>query len=126
MKILTHPDNLDLVRKYVDDNTFGAGDCWYGIEIVTDRLMDKQKKTGRYILPDGRRLARHEFVLADGKFFEWGNSDLELKYLLGQGIIREEMEPLYYLIRDDILTKYMYESLEISSPKHFISTIGVT
>src|SRR5258705_13970 len=73
------------------------------VEMVADKHLDREKWTGKYLLPDGRAVARGEVVVPDGRFFEWGNSDLEIKLLLEWGLIRKQMEPLFYQIDDSKL-----------------------
>jgi hypothetical protein len=122
MKILTHPDNLDLIKQKCDKEEFGKSG-FLGIEIVAERHMDRDKSTGRYILPNGKAVPRDQVTVADGPFFEWGSSDLEIKLLLEWGLIKEEREPLFYLIKDELLRSFWNEPfMTVKPPKWFITT----
>lgn len=121
MKIITHPDNLELLKRHCDTEHFGDHGI-FGIEIVASRFMERTRKTGRYLLPDGRRVWRKDVRVPDGRFFEWGNSDLEIKLLLEWGLLREEEEPFFLKIDDSLFSfKSLLEPV-FKPPKWFLGT----
>lgn len=60
--------------------------------------MERDKWTGRYILPDGRAVAPEEVRVPDGRFFEYGTESIQV--LLWWGVIREEREALFIVVDD--------------------------
>jgi len=122
MKILTHPDNLELVKGLCDRGDFdyrGSFGHLYGIEIVTNPHMEREKWTGRYILPDGNSVSPNLVRVPDGRFFEWGNSDLEIKLLLEWGMIRKDMIPLFYAIREPLF--HFDFGMTVKPPRYIVT-----
>lgn len=119
MKILTHPDNVELLKQMFDAGALGGcvlcvepGDrvrpppLEFQFTIHANRYLERDQPTGRYVLPCGRAVPRAEVVIPEGRFFEWGGpdmSDVELNYLLSRGLLREEREPLFYILNDVLL-----------------------
>lgn len=120
-KLITHPDNLELIKRFCKEDKLGLLDpAPFGLEIVTDKHLEVQRWTGRYVLPDGRAVPKEEVAVPDGRFFEWGNSDLEIKLLLEWGLIKKEMEPLFYMM-EDWSWRHSIEMPMIMEPKYFVT-----
>lgn len=100
--LVTHPDNAAWLRAQLDKQDqaeqargfgcIGLMPSW-GIEIRENPLMDRDKPSGKYKLPDGRILAKAEFVLRE-RFIEYGPEDIPS--LVWLGVIVELREPLFY------------------------------
>lgn len=120
MKIVTHPDNLELIKRMCDHEEFGDHGI-LGIEIVSDRHIERDRPSGRYIMPDGRTVPLKDVRVPDGRFFEWGPEDVRL--LLWWGIIREEREPLFYQIDDSFMTRFWESMLAVPVPKYLVTTV---
>lgn len=101
--IITHPRNLELLRKAVDAGEYDRGQTFPMITIRTSESMEPDKPTGRFILPGGRAVKREEIRLRKGRFVEYGPEDVG--YLLFAGVIREEREPLFYMMEDRFMIK---------------------
>lgn len=121
MKVVTHPDNLELLKQLCETDAFG-GVGLFPIEIVTNRHMDRTKPTGRYILPDGRKVKLAELRVTQGRFVEWGPQDI--KVLLWWGIVREEREPLFYKLGEEFLRFEFLAVPTFKTPK-YILTAGI-
>lgn len=98
--VMCHPDNLELVKKLpqivniqieTDEKGFWL---WDSLEFRTSQYMEKDRPSGRYILPDGSRVLKEDVVVQE-KFEVYGPEDVW--YLLWIGLIKEEREPLFYL-----------------------------
>jgi hypothetical protein len=106
MTIYTHPDNVEELRKKlrpaVNNSTTGMALDWLdslmGIDIVSDSHIEKDRTTGRYILPDNTVVERED-VCVEHRFFTYGPEDIWL--LLLMGAIREERERSYYELNDN-------------------------
>jgi hypothetical protein len=103
MKLITHPDNLELVKRLCKPAPREASPL-YGIEIVTNRLMDRTRPTGRYILPDGRAVPPVSLFVPWGRFAELDQADLS--FLLMCDIVKPEHEPLFYTLDDSFLNMF--------------------
>lgn len=97
--IVTHPDNIQLIRDAIGSGKFDApGQLDQMFAIRPNKHMDIDKPTGRYVLPDGKVVARDD-VLVTHRFVEYGPDDIYL--LLFARVIREERAPLF-LSYDDL------------------------
>ncbi len=117
MKILTHPDNLELLKKELDvlpspTNPFSA------IQIVTDKYMDREKWTGRYVLPNGKAVEPKDVIVPAGRFAEWDSGDIW--YLEKYGYIRKEMAPLFVQVNDSLL--FRMANLPMIAPTPYLIT----
>lgn len=103
MKILTHSANLEWFKKYrsqeIDVKDL-IHNKLFGLEIVTDNHLPQFEKTGKYILSNGQVIERGDLWVNDGPYFEWGNSDWEIKLMLEWGWIKEHQTPLFYILDD--------------------------
>lgn len=68
-----------------------------GLDVRFNPSMDKYRKTGRYVMPDGSRVLPEDVSVSD-RFTEYGYDDIW--YLLWAGIIREEEVPLFYVMQE--------------------------
>lgn len=102
MKIITHPANLEPLKKRCE---LGAYDAPFGIEIVVSKYIDRDRPTGRYILPDGSAVAKKGFRMPWGRFAEFTESDIPA--LLWWGMIKEQREPFFYVIDDRKLWSFL-------------------
>lgn len=99
--VMCHPDNLELVKNLpqvvtikdeIDSKGFWS---WDSLEFRTDPYMEKDRPSGRYILPGGARVVL-ENVVVEEKFERYGPEDIA--YLLWAGVVERELEPLFYII----------------------------
>lgn len=86
------------------------------IEVRANAYMEKYRKTGRYVLPDGSCVLPEDVTVSD-RFIQYGYDDIW--YLLWAGIITEEKKALFYIMDEppDFL-----EELNLYSPKIFNSS----
>lgn len=113
-KIITHPDNLAALKREVDSGSHDTGRLFNSIEIQTNRHMDRDKPTGRFILPGGT-VADRDAVRVEERFVEYGPEDIE--FLLWAGIIREEREALFYQI-DDSAFRMMFDFMPMTTQRY--------
>ena len=101
-RIVCHPDNLTVLRKQVDAGRFDdPRSMWNDFVIQTNSAMQREKPTGKYRLPDGRIVERDQIKLSE-RFTEYGPEDLD--WLLLVGLVTEEKELLFYVIKDSLFT----------------------
>lgn len=93
-RILTHPDNVHLIRGAVERDIGRLG-----YKIQTDSCMPKYGPNKRIKLPDGRFVDRDAFSLKCG-CVTYGPEDLT--WLMWAGVIEERLEPLYYIIDEPL------------------------
>jgi len=99
-RIVTHPDNLEYVHKIFAEKDEQERDresdfCHFikpfwlsGIEFVTNRLMDKEKWTGRWLTQQN-------------KFYTyWDGVGEPPSWAIYFGFVKKEMEPLFYEMSD--------------------------
>lgn len=109
--IRCHPDNLpaleaalrrnDLAGIDTTDHPFGLG-----FRVCTNKILAKDKPTGRYILPSGKVVERDQINLRH-KFVIYGPEDADL--LVYMKYIREEREMLFYVTDDSFFTRARYD-----------------
>lgn len=66
--------------------------------------MDRYKATGKVILPDGTKQSKSEFRMSE-RFIDYGPEDVQL--LLWCGVIREELETLFYVMGESMFRSRM-------------------
>ena len=100
--IVTHPANFQLLTSTMSsvaardiDSLTGGMPYLPDFRIRVDPLMERDKPTGRFVLPDRRAVERDQ-VRVDERFVVYGPEDIE--YLLYVGVIHEEREPLFYIM----------------------------
>jgi len=102
-RIITHPSNVAELRRHFEKqqrtrSPFGIlGALSRGVEIQESEHMEKDRPTGKYILPDGR-VVENQDVVVDTPFVTYGPEDIPS--LLYAGMIQEEREALYYMLSD--------------------------
>lgn len=107
MKIVCHPDNVKHLESLAEQgkiylpNAPMTANLLYGVEVITEKHMEKDKPTGKYILPGGRKVERNQIRVREGRFTEWGHTEDEIKMLLHRGVIREERELVFIQLRDE-------------------------
>ncbi len=104
-RIVTHPDNLPLLKREIDRQGIGGdlkspyglpGSLW-GIRVQTNELMERDKPSGKYKMPDGRVVPAAQVKLRD-RFCEYGPEDIS--WLVYAGLIQELREPLFMVLDD--------------------------
>lgn len=70
-----------------------------GMEVQLNDFMEREKWSGKYILPNGSVVESRDVRLSE-KFCEYGPEDIW--YLLWAGIIRKHMEPLMYMFNKHV------------------------
>ncbi len=114
--ILTHPDNVELIRRQLDGGEDGISRL-YGLELRGVPYLDRTKWTGKYVLPDGRVVEAKDVVVPWGRFAEWTEADIS--WLLVRGIVRKDMEMLVYELDDrplfDMLTAPIFSPILFST-----------
>jgi hypothetical protein len=106
MKIFTHPDNANLIKRAVhagSDPRFAEGWRSFGVEIHTNPLLPKEKPSGRVRLPDGSVVRKEDFQLRT-RFITYGPEDLH--YFLWTGEVTEEMEAFFYVVDESMFRAF--------------------
>lgn len=100
MKILTHPDNANALRAVLPKAVQALkGIDWLGChEVIENPMMDRDRPSGKYILPDGKVVPREQ-VSVRFRYYEYGPGDIAT--LLYMGLIREHREMLFYTMNDE-------------------------
>lgn len=105
--LVCHPDNLKKIKKELkselpEDSVFSGCPLF---NVRTDSTLDRDKPTGRYVLPSGTAVEK-EKIRITYRFIEYGPEDLP--WLLYAGIVTEERELLFYLV-DDLHFKFVMQ-----------------
>lgn len=116
MQLYTHPDNVKQLKEGlgVNGQRFDSKMMPVFFDLIADKSLERTKKTGRYILPDGTVAARCNVQFADSRFMSWGPEDVDL--LLWMGLIREETEMLVYQV-NDWMFKNMFDTPTVIEPR---------
>ena len=114
--LITHPDNLATLKRQIDDGQHDNGQFMPAIDVRTNGHMDRDKPTGRFILPGGRVVDR-DAVSVEERFVSYGPEDVE--FLLFAGIIREERKALFYVINDSAFR--IRFDMPLIQPKLFVN-----
>lgn len=125
MKIITHPDNVELLRRRTRQpdkltELLSGRPTPFGIEIVTNRYMERERPSGRIILPNGTAVDRNKFQIRT-RFITYGPEDLH--YFLWTGEVREEMEPVFFVMRDELFPTAIF-TLPVFDPRRVLVTGG--
>ncbi len=99
-KLITHPDNLKHFKDVFEDDS-SPENLFVSMQVITEQHMDRERPTGRWIVPGGKAVARDDVRIPWGRFAEWGPEDLP--FLQRMGMVRPQMEPLFYLMDDKLL-----------------------
>ena len=109
--IVTHPDNLQLLRDHVDrsppcglDGIFDLTMKVFGYQVRTDLGVERERPTGRVICPDGTVVDQAFFSYRWDRFTTLEASDLP--WLLGLELCKLEMGPVFYLVEDPDWKQY--------------------
>lgn len=123
MRIITHPNNLDLLKQNISKGEYGDPVLLsFTAEIITSEHMDQCQKTGRYILPDGRTVSKEQVYVPWDRFTEWEPKDIP--WLLSWGIIHEEQEPLFIMMDDSALRFRVDDMPLVLTPSFFVKNIS--
>ena len=102
--IVTHPANFHLLQSTMSgvaardiDSLTGGIPFQPGFSIRASSSMERDRPTGRFVLPNGRAVNRDQVRVYE-PFVSYGPEDIE--YLLYSGWIDEEREPLFYIMDD--------------------------
>lgn len=93
--IITHPDNVRLLEGSATAATPLGQLLLSGIPVMPSPYLERTRRTGRIIAPDGIR-NRSGWNWRQDRFTLLEESDLA--WLLGLGIVREEEEPVFYVL----------------------------
>jgi len=108
-RIVTHPRNVEALRRQIEkaeeknrreSGVPWASWPWFGVEVTPNPHMDAEKETGRYVLPDGRVVAREELRLST-RWIDYRPEDVD--WLVYTGIVKAETEMVFYEIDDTML-----------------------
>lgn len=101
---LIHPGNVAVLRQRSrqDHETQlfedALGGRIFGMEVVQDEAVPREKWSGRWVMPDGAVVDPFMVRVLSGRFFEWDESDIW--WLEKCGTIRKHMEPVIVVIDD--------------------------
>lgn len=98
LKLMTHPDNWELIKSQFEEYTDNHLHILRAIEVVTSELLPRTRKTGKYIQCDGKVVTKEEIHIEE-KFWIWGPQ--HLKVLLWWGLVKEEEELYCCLVNED-------------------------
>lgn len=104
MDIFVHPDNLELLKKHIEAGKYDSPSNRLSMDpfsftVRTNPHIDRTEPTGRFILPSGEVVDRHN-VIVKGRFVTYGPEDIEC--LLFAGVIREEHAIKVVMIRPSL------------------------
>lgn len=121
--LFCHPDAWDGVQKAIGvhdsvrscfpDFPILLSTCLFGMEVSFSSFMEKDKPSGRYVLPCGRVVDRAD-VLVSERFVEYGPEDIE--WLLFSGVIKEERVLNYIIMQDMTFRPFMDYGVSLKSP----------
>ena len=112
MKFITHPNNINNIRKQIEKDYQSADDYMgvcrprkdflFGIDIVTDKNMSET-----YQFPTGKFKRNPNHSLRDNRYFDWVTQediDRGTRWMRDIKLLVEifEERPLYYAIRNSI------------------------
>lgn len=110
--IFTHPDNVALLKHRLGTGEFDGGmDLLPYFTIRPSSILERDKPTGRYVLPGGDVVER-DAVCVEGRFFTYGPEDVD--YLLWAGVIQEERELLFVIMDDYRISSFASPTLSLS------------
>jgi hypothetical protein len=98
MIIICHPDNWNKVKSQFSSATLQQ------FEIRTDPYVERDKLSGKYVLPNGKRVVRQDIHIRT-RFITYGPEDFD--YLLYAKIISEDREMVFYVMDDSKLRSYL-------------------
>lgn len=112
--IIAHPDNINALRARLDSGEFDRpGGLFQAFTVRADKFMERDKPTGRYVMPSGLVVDREE-VFWGTPFVDYGPDDIPL--LLFLGIIREDRELLFYVLDESRFRVWM-DHMPIVTPR---------
>lgn len=102
MDIFVHPDNLEAVKKRLNAGEFdGRVDRWSMVPpsftLRADPHIERTKPSGKFILPSGEVVERHNVVVED-RFVTYGPEDVD--WLVMAGVLRHEMTINVVVMKD--------------------------
>lgn len=95
-KIITHPNNLAVLRENIERKSGGLALGLLGIEIIASPFVDEFSLTGKYVLPNGEVVEGSGDWKIETRFVDYGPEDLD--YLLKAGIVKVDRVRNFYLI----------------------------
>lgn len=110
-KIMAHPENIAALKAKIPRECLEG---LFAVEIVPCPLMEREKWTGKYILPSGAVVEPKDVRVPWGRFAELGESDI--KILLWAGLIRKQMEMKFVMIDDRFRMNWMNFEPVIAAP----------
>lgn len=131
MTIVTHPQNLELLKQQLTDGQhdwrLGPGSFWPRFEVRTNPNIPQDQPSGKYRLLGPK--ATEPGLVIDGKrfrlrtrFCEYGPEDLG--YLLLAGVLEEIREALFYFIDEDQFRIRALDFPVITPPRNIIVNAG--
>lgn len=129
--LICHPDNMEILKKQLTpvsrrdpriqaslESTCGPLD---GIKCISDPYMERTRKTGQYVMPDGNVSPKDQVRFGD-RFCEYGPEDIELALFMGW--ITEEETLVYYMMQEPVISFGTQQDFTVTAPKWTSITKG--
>lgn len=120
MEIFTHPDNVKAIKKRLDSGEYDRGHLFPSFTLRANPMLERDKPTGRFVLPCGKVVERGGVVIED-RFVTYGPEDVE--WLLMAGAIREEREILVIVMKDSPWRLQMWD-FPMMTPTRNVMVLG--
>ena len=125
--IWTHPDNAEILgQRFFKEDIESRGTpspflpFRFDWHIKTNPHLERQRHSGKYILGDGRVVAKEDVRLVS-RFVSYGPEDIH--FLLYAGLIHEHMELLFHVMDDVGMFRMTCDWLPLKfSPNAFLLT----
>lgn len=96
-RIICHPDNIKAVAKLAQNFSFRENTFFAEFVVTADPRLEREQPSGKYILPGGE-IVLPESICVTKPFITYGPEDID--WLLYAGIIKREMELLFFIVED--------------------------
>lgn len=124
-QILTHPNNVELLKKSIETHYDPYDNCVFrpfsrtldGFEIITNINIPQTQKTNRIIDVDGKPKDKAGWTYKS-RFITYEESDLP--WLLGLGYLKYEEAPVFYMMQKNYFEKdfFHFKNATVFDPRH--------
>lgn len=131
--LFCHPDNLEILKTHftpvsrIDPRIPASLDSVLtpldGIKCIADHYMPRTRKTGKYILPDGRAVTEDQVHFSD-RFTQFGPEDIQLALFM-QWITEEETLAFYIVTDKPLLRNFIRPDFNFVTPQDWTSITNV-